>query len=60
MVPGKTGANEAGRRVRAVVITVVNGRVSAFIDTWSLKKKVSNMTDDEARRNFSQATFKPC
>lgn len=32
-VAGTTGADEAGRRVGAVVVTVMDGWVCAFIDT---------------------------
>lgn len=38
-VAGTAGAYEAGGRVSAVVITVVNGQVSAFIDTCIRSEK---------------------
>lgn len=42
-VAGTTGADEAGWRVGAVVVTVMDGRVCAFIDTCSRRHKILTM-----------------
>ena len=48
-VAGTTGADEAGGRVGAIVITVMNGGIRAFIDTYSQKRR-SNITVFKASR----------
>lgn len=42
-VTGATGADEAGERVSAIVITVMNGGVSAFIDTYGNERIFSTV-----------------
>lgn len=50
-VAGTTGADEAGGRVGAVVVTVMDGRVCAFIDTYSRRQQdFNNVTREESLR----------